>query len=565
MDTRLLRKLFALTAVFAVLALVVSACGGGDEEAPAPTAAPTARPAVAPTATPVPATPTPVQPKRGGVLQARLTNPFTSWDTYDARGGFSFIHVANMVNSLIHLDLKDVSKVVPDLAESYAVSQDGKTYTFRVRQGVQWHDGKPFTSADVLYNLNTAWKPAAPRVFNAQFTRRITGITATDQATVQVTVDRPSASFLPGLATPHMLMYPAHLQDMAAWQKAPIGTGPFKFKSYRTDVLLEYQRNEDYFKKDEQGRALPFLDGIMYNVMNQEAALAAFRSGRIDCGCAFDTDFQTPNRAALKRELPDIQLVEFWSHAYLYFKQEAPWTDPRVRQAISVGLDRRTFAQALQDGFAHFPGAPFFGPEVGGQWGLSRAEMLQIPGWREDRNADTTLSKQLFAQAGIDPKTLTPIYLGPTQFGPDMTIIDSLLRGMGMTPKLDISPSTADITPKRQQGQYAISHETPSASFDDPIHAGARYVISTDPGNYAKWSNPEIDKLFADIDTELDPVKRKAIAKDLQRKLIDWAVIVTIPHTGRAQGPRGYVKGYAHVSPVSVDVSGRLERVWLDR
>ena len=547
-----------------VTTLIVAACGGDDDPtattAPRPTVAPTAVPTAAPTATTAPAEPT-----RGGTIRTRML-PFPSWDTYNVRGGFSFIFVASMVNGLIHLSVDDPGVIVPDLAESWNVSADGTVYTFNLKRGVQWQDGEAFNSEDAAYNLDAAWKPSSQlRSWNAQFMRRVTGISAPDEFTVQVTLEQPSASFLPGLATPHLLMYPEHIRDMDAWQANPVGTGPFKFNTFVVDIGLTVVRNDNYFKSDEAGRQLPFLDGVEFNIINDPtAAMAAFRAGRLDCGCSFDTDFMTPNRELLKRDFPDMQVVEFWSPGFLYFNQKGQFTDQRVRQAISIAIDRRLFAGTIQDGFMHFPGSPFYSPEVGGQWGLTAEEMQELPGWREDRAADEALMKQLLSEAGLDPSDVKVSLLGSQQFTADVTIIDTILQTLGIDSSFRVEPR-GSLGEARREGRFDISYETPGPAFDDPLNFGSNRILEGGADNFGKWVNPEIERLFQEVDLELDPVKRLSLAKELQRAMIDWAVLVPMPYTGRSQGVRGYVKGWNHITPISVDVSGRLETVWIDQ
>ncbi|MCH8196180.1 MAG: hypothetical protein IIB12_08915 [Chloroflexi bacterium] len=568
-----MRRLWLVAVLGTIVAMVVAACGGGDATAtPAPTVAPTATQAIAPTATagPTPAsavtaTPAPPEPKYGGIIQARFF-PFPSWDTYNVRGGYSFTFTNNLLNNLFHLSLEDASVIVPDLATSWDVSDDGTVVTIRLAQGARWHDGMPFTSADALYNLDAAWKPSSPlRSWNAQFMKRVIDLQAPDDSTVQITLDRPSASFLPGLATPHVLMYPAHMTDLEAWQKAPIGTGPFKFDSFSADKSLEYVRNDNYFKKDEAGRRLPFLDGVVYHVITDvAAAYAAFRTGRTDCGCTFDTDFMTPNRVQLLKDFPDMIFFEFWSPGFLYFNGRPPFDQQKLRQAISIGIDRRLFAEALQDGFTWFPGSFFYPPEVGGQFGLTTEEMLQIPGWREDRAADLALARQLLAEIDLDPADVALELLASTHFENDALLIDAGLRELGIKPTLKLLPRGADRV-DRIEGLFDISYETPGPAFDDPVNLGANWVLDGGSSNFGKWSNPVIESLFADVDLELDPVKRVVIAKELQRELIDWAIMVPMPYTGRFHGVREYVKGWTHITPLTIDVSGRLDAVWLDR
>src|SRR5262245_55876928 len=126
-------------------------------------------------------------PKRGGVLRMRSVGDPTSLDLYDVRGGSAIIYIGPVINNLITENPYKPGEIIPELAERWDVSQDGKSVTFTLRQGVLWHDGQPFTSADVLYNLNRAWKPPAPEITsNAGVFRNVVDIAAPDARTVKV-------------------------------------------------------------------------------------------------------------------------------------------------------------------------------------------------------------------------------------------------------------------------------------------------------------------------------------------------------------------------------------------
>ncbi len=517
---------------------------------PTPTPAPTARPVV--------------QAKLGGTLQARTGRIFGSYDTYSPFGSFAFPWSSNWLNSLITLDLDDASAIRPDLAREWEVSQDGTVYTFHLVRGVQWHDGQPFTSADALYNLTTGWQPGETgRTSRTLAFARVAEIEAPDDFTVRITLDRASASFLPGLAHPGMLVYPAHFQDMDEWDKTRIGTGPFEFESVDAASAIKSLRNDQYWKKDEAGGPLPYLDGVVHHVLTADFALAAFRAGRLDCGCNFDTDFQTVNRDTLKRLFPDWQEFTFWAIAYLYLNQKEPLVDARARQAISAGLNRRKFAEVNERGFNYFPSTFLYQPELGGQWGLTEPEILKLPGYREDRAADLAEAGRLFSEAGVDPSQVSVGFISSSFYADSGPTVDEDLREMGFQSELLI-PSRADSIAMKRRGDFHLTLETPAPAFDEPAEYFGRYVITGASSNFGKWSNPKVDQLFLDIDTTLDPKQRRALALELQQELIDWAILIPLSYIGRAQGPRGYVKGYNHADFLSIDLGGRVERVWLD-
>ena len=164
----------------------------------------------------------------------------------------------------------------------------------------------------------------------------------------------------------------------------------------------------------------------------------------------------------------------------------------------------------------------------------------------------------------MDPADVALELLASTHFENDALLIDAGLRELGIKPTLKLLPRGADRV-DRIEGLFDISYETPGPAFDDPVNLGANWVLDGGSSNFGKWSNPVIESLFADVDLELDPVKRVVIAKELQRELIDWAIMVPMPYTGRFHGVREYVKGWTHITPLTIDVSGRLDAVWLDR
>ncbi|MBM3947601.1 MAG: hypothetical protein FJ315_09450, partial [SAR202 cluster bacterium] len=236
---------FLATAV----AMIVAACGGGEATATRPASPQATRPpatavpratAVA-TSTPAPAaTPTPAvtaipagrQPRYGGVLRLRDIRDWAAWDSYNALSGFVPWY-SNVLNGLVFYDQDDVTRLIPDAAERWEVSADGKTVTFFLRKDMNWQDGRPFTADDVVYNLERGRKGEGRVNFNRRRLEQVDQVQKVDDKTVKVTLKRASASFMDGMGTVYMMMYPAHVPDMQVFKERPVGTGAFQFKRWQ--------------------------------------------------------------------------------------------------------------------------------------------------------------------------------------------------------------------------------------------------------------------------------------------------------------------------------------------
>lgn len=363
----------ALTAILAV-SIIAVACGGGEpSKSPTPTgpslplvASPTAT-AVAPTATPpptttptpkpavTPAAPTPatagVQPKYGGILQARLQSERPNLDTYHPSGFSAAYMVMQTLSNLVNFKGVSLSEIEGDVAKNWEVGGDGKAFTFRLREDIQWSDGKPFTSADVLYNFRRASDPMA--TYNKGRVDVISTMETPDSYTFRATLMRFSASFLYGTASATMLMYPAHIPDKAEWTKSQVGTGPFVLKLHNQGSLYSYRKNAKYYGRDAAARSLPYLDGIDFNIIPDIAlSLAAFRTGRIDCGCFSDRDFLTENEEALRQENPQMKFTQLSStkQSLQFNLQAPPFNNLALRQAVAIGLDKEQIGTVFLGG-----------------------------------------------------------------------------------------------------------------------------------------------------------------------------------------------------------------------
>ena len=585
------RKTLIALAGSGIVALLGAACGGSDATAtPAPTATRPPAPTFAPTpttaATPIPPTatrsaptaapPTPVPTlapvptatsggaKRGGILQLRGIQPLVSGDTFDSRGRADFYLVASVLNNLIWTDpYAGGNTLSGDLVERWEVGDNGTALTFFLRRGVRYHDGTPLTSKDIAYNLDRGWKPrnGTMTIFRNLFAP-IQSISTPDDLTVKVTLSSASNSFAASLATVGVLMYPAGVpfpEKADQWKQSLIGTGPFKLKSTDT-AKLELVRNEGYWRP-----GLPNVDGIVFTFMgSNDIAVPALRTGRTDLesyvGTAVDILF---NEFGASKS-PYVFFTTNFSINSLHINQRPPWTDPKVREALSLALDRQAIVDIwLRGRGGAFP-APLLSPERGGQWGIPAEQMKTRPGFRPDKTADLARAKALLAEAGVDPSKVTVniVQVGlNVQFG---EVAERSVASLGFKTKLD-SLAGLDRTERSLRGDFDILDSLAVFQFDDPNDYLGAEVRTGGALNFGKWSDPQLDALFAEQDKTLDMAKRKQLLLQLQDLVLtDRYYIPGINRDGTGVYME-WVKNYPAKLPYWWSPRYRYESVWLDR
>lgn len=577
------KRLWLLIGASSVIALVDAACGGGTgatattkPAATAPTTATvqstvTPRPTVTPQPTPTPPpAPAGSQPKYGGILQARDFRDSPNLDTWDVQGGFA-LAPQNLMSNLIHLGVDNPSQLVPDVAERWEQTSGGQSIKFSIRKGVKWHDGKQLNAEDIRWNLERGMRAEGTTTNNKLIMDNVASVAAPDDTNVVVNLKRVSASFLPNIGKPFVLLYPPHgpVPNSQQFKVGAIGTGPFKLKSYASTVKMELVRNGEYYKTDEAGRSLPYLNGItIFFIPDPAQGLAAFRTKQIDCGCLFDQDYMATNKDVLEREIAGVKLtVRNTAIHAIFFDQKEPWTNPLVRKAVLAGLDRVKVKDSFYQGRAFYPPTILRSPDLAGKWGLPTAEMLQTPGFRvkdgKKDPADLQLAAQLFQQAGVAPKNITVTVRASSFFPSEGEIVASTLTDIGLKVNLVVPPAGPQERQALVQRQFDIAFMTGGQVFDDPSDVIPGYILSDGLNNFGKWSRPEIDALYQRMEAELDSDKRMQLAYELQRKVLDEAVFSPLVYLPVVLGTREYVFGYK-VGAFTTTAHLRLERVWID-
>ena len=269
-----------------------------------------------------------------------------NFNPLSATSGFTWLSL--YFEPLVIYDAK-LENIVGALAKTHTVSADKLTYTFTLADA-KWHDGVPFTSADVKFTFATARNGATGTVFAARL-GAVAAVETPDARTVVLKLSQPNAGLLASLT--QLMMIPEHaLKNIPSeqlakhewWSSTPIGTGPYKFVRYVTDQYVELAANPDY--RDGQPATARVINRYFANTA---AAVAALRSGEI----AFS--YVDPDDVAAFRNNPAFRIIEGNSYVvnYVGFNQEAPmWKDLRVRQAVMYAINRAAIIQALYKGAA---------------------------------------------------------------------------------------------------------------------------------------------------------------------------------------------------------------------
>ena len=255
-----------------------------------------------------------------------------------------------------------LQSIVPDLASQWSWDEDKTHLTFRLREGVKWHDGKPFTAKDVVctWDLLTGKSSEKLRINPRKaWYRNLEEVTPNGDYEVTFRLKRPQPSFIALLASGFSPIYPCHVppRDMRAH---PIGTGPFKFVEFKPNESIKVIRNPDYWKK---GR--PYLDGFEYTIIrNVSTGVLAFVAGKVDMTSPYF--LQVPMLKDVKSQAPEAicELVPSNVNRNVMMNREAPpFDNPELRRAVALTLDRKAFLDTLTLGKGDLGGAMLPPPE----------------------------------------------------------------------------------------------------------------------------------------------------------------------------------------------------------
>ncbi len=502
------------------------------------------------------------KPRSGGELVFVVPSEPPSYDAHQEET-FGLIHpMAPHYSTLLRVDPFDKTgtKPVGDVAESWTVSRDGLVYTFKLRHGVKFHDGSELTSKDVKASYDKILNPpAGVKSLRKDAYLAVQAVEAPDPYTLVVKLKYPETSILLNLASPWNWIYKADLlaKDPRWYEKNVMGSGPFVFVEHVRGSHWVGKKNPNYWDKGK-----PYLDGYRALFVKDSAAqVAAIRGER---AMIQFRGFSPAERDSLTAALgPKITVQESpWDCVLMVamHHDKKPFSDKRVRRALTLALDRYQGSQALSKiaivkevAGIQVPGTPYATPP---------AELEKLAGYGRDIKKSREEARRLLREAGVpDGFSFTFKNRGiPMPYEPVGVWLIDQWRQVGLNVRQEVIEASA-YHPMLKRGDFEVAMDFQCGFVVEPDLDLPRFMSHSD-ANYGKHKDTVIDDLISRQGRVTDIEERKKILRILEKRLLDEEVHILytlqwhriIPHNSK-------VKGWT-ITP-SHYLNNQLDTVWL--
>ncbi len=504
-------------------------------------------------------------PKTGGILKFVVPDEPPSFDGHKETT-FALIHpIAPFYSTLIRVNPENPAApgdFVCDLCAEMPEPEDGgKSYTFKIRKDVKFHDGSALTAKDVHATFQRIVFPpqGISSARKAQFSM-VESVTAPDDETLVFKLKHPSGAFIPSLATPYNFVYSKAVldKDQRWYEKNVMGSGPFVFDSREAGALVRGKRNPNYYHK---GR--PYLDGF-------EAIFAKTQTLRVqairgDQAAAEFRGLPPKSRDDLVAALgKDITVQESdWNCSLLVTPnhKNKPFDDVRVRRALTLSVDRWGGSKDLSKiaivkavGGVAFPGHPLATPN---------AELEKIAGYWTDINKSREEAKRLLKEAGVPNLKFTLLNRGIDQ---PYTIVGTWLidqwKQVGITVDQKVE-ATGPFYASLENANFDVTMDFNCQSIVNPLVDVSKFL--PDAGDqYGKFEDPELNRLHDAMNRTADVAEQKKLMRAYERRVLDEQAhnFITL-WWYRIIAHRTYMKGWK-ITP-SHYLNQDLSVVWIDK
>ncbi|MBM4420778.1 MAG: ABC transporter substrate-binding protein [Chloroflexi bacterium] len=504
--------------------------------------------------------------KRGGTL--RITGPGTvvNFDIY--QGGASPV-LMHMYSTLVRKNPTDgLRTVIPDLASSWEISTDGRTYTFRLRDNVRFHDGTPFTSADVVATFTRILTPpAGVTILQSGVFQIVERVEATDPRTVTIRLKAPAPYFLEMLTggTNASQAFPIYSKKALDENQNDLrrvvapGTGAFKLKEHRVGEYWVFERNTDFWDK-----ALPYVDAVqLIHVATLPERGTAVLTDRADMtfNTAVDVWKEAQGRGGA---FTAVKIPSLSAHTAHINNERRPFTDVRVRRAIFLAINRQSLVGVIGQtenasiGRWMPPSAPM---------STTPDEISRLPGYRSEKAADLAEARRLLSDAGFpNGAGLQPIELLTSAVSSTLTaaLQEELRQALNIQTRIR-TIERALLTPEYRSGSFDILVETQFQSTQvDPTPLWNNFLRSKAPANWSRYSSAEFDRVLDQIMAEPDEAKRKALFAQGAQILDRDAPFLTLGFTEVGTLLRSSVKGLSMDKRIH-NMWAPVDTAWLDK
>jgi len=442
--------------------------------------------------------------------------------------------VVEIFSGLVTLDPN--LEVVPDLAERWDLSPDGRSYTFYLREDALFHDGRPVTASDVKFSLERACHPdtgslvaggylgdivGAQEMLNGQ-SDDLSGVEIVDDHTVRITIDAPKAYFLAKLTYPTAFVVDENNLGGENWFLQPNGTGPFRLVEYSTERIV-LQRNERFY------REAPHVERVVYS-LSGGSPVNMYENGELDVAYVGSADVQRV-RDPDNPLHGDLEIVPQLDVYYLAFDvRQPPFTDARVRQAFAWAVDREKLTGVVLDGMAVSadgivpPGMPAF-QRSGALLGF------------DPQRAQSLLAQSSYGSAAALPPVTLTIAGDSGELPQHIAALAAMFREvLGVTVHVEQAEDVFEILPQFYVGGWSADYPDPENFLDILFHSASDL-------NHMGYANAELDRLLELARVERDAQRRMELYRQAEEMIVADAPWIPLWHSVDYVLAKPYVKG----------------------
>ena len=505
--------------------------------------------------------------KSGGTLRIYNTTQPPSASIHEESTIATNMPFMAVFNNLVRFDdakpRNGFDTIVPELAESWAWDATGTELTVKLRTGVTWHDGKPFTAKDVqctwhrLNGKEPEYLRRNPRAIWYENLKEVT-LEGDYQATFHLT--KPQPSLLQMLASGLSPVYPCHVSDRDMRTK-PVGTGPFKFAEFKSHASIKLVRNPDYWRKGH-----PYVDAIEWRIIaSRSTRVLAFVAGEFDL--TFVGDITVPLMKDVTVQAPAAICALAPTNVpinILVNRDRPPFDNVQLRRAMALSLDRQSYIDIVSGGKSSIAGNMMPPPE--GRWGMPHEMLLKLPSYSPDVAAQQADARKIMQSLGYGPGNRLKLKVSTRDFAtyrdPAVIFVDQLNK-VHFDAELEVIESSIWHN-RLVKKDYTVALNTSGVGIDDPdaVLKGA-YACNSE-ANYTNYCTPQVDKLLAEQSQQADAEKRKAIVWEIERVLAEDVARPIVYHNRSGTCWQPHLKGFV-LHENSIYNAWRFDNVWLDK
>jgi len=504
--------------------------------------------------------------KSGGILKISHFDSPASMSLLEEATAAALRPMMGVFNNLVvydqHVAQNSMRSIVPELATSWSSNEEGTELTFPLRQGVQWHDGKPFTAQDVKCTWDLLSGKASEKLRinpRKSWYSNVEEVTTNGDYEVAFRLKRPQPALLALLASGWAPIYPCHVspRDM---RSRPIGTGPFKFVEFKPNEVIRVTRNLDYWK---EGR--PYLDGIEWTIIKDVSTRnLAFIAGKVD---VYSPHTMTiPILKDIKSQAPQA-ICEVAptnvNRTLIINREKPPFDNADLRRAMSLSLDRKAFIDIITEGQGDIGGTMLPAPE--GVWSMPPELLKTLPGYDPDIAKNRAEARHIMRKLGYGPDKRLAVTVStrnlPGYRDPAVIMIDQL-KEIYIDGQLE-AVDTTQWYPKIMRKDFTVGLNVSESAVDDPDQQFYENYVCTAERNYTGYCSPEVDRLVDQQSAESDKEKRKQLVWEIEKRLAQDGArpVIFYPRQATCRHPR--VKGMTMMVN-SIYNGYRYEDLWLD-